>query len=159
MMKKPPRNLPCPCGSGKKYKNCCIHKDIDWVEMDDGEFARSVQLSEEARAAIENLRQSQVRAYGREPERIFEGAPPLEVIEHLTVEAMKKAGVEPALIYAFEETGMMVNEQNAQCMSDIDLEEWEDAINEYERKTGKKVRRRRLNEHDLHGILANGPKA
>jgi uncharacterized iron-regulated membrane protein len=20
------RNNPCPCGSGKKYKNCCLHK-------------------------------------------------------------------------------------------------------------------------------------
>ena len=23
------RNDPCPCGSGKKFKNCCIHKGID----------------------------------------------------------------------------------------------------------------------------------
>jgi hypothetical protein len=21
------RNAPCPCGSGKKYKNCCYHRD------------------------------------------------------------------------------------------------------------------------------------
>lgn len=26
-MKKPGRNEPCHCGSGKKYKNCCQHKD------------------------------------------------------------------------------------------------------------------------------------
>ena len=25
--KKIGRNDPCPCGSGKKYKNCCLHKD------------------------------------------------------------------------------------------------------------------------------------
>jgi hypothetical protein len=24
------RNAPCPCGSGKKFKHCCIGKDIDW---------------------------------------------------------------------------------------------------------------------------------
>ncbi len=23
------RNSPCPCGSGKKYKSCCIHKSVD----------------------------------------------------------------------------------------------------------------------------------
>jgi hypothetical protein len=23
-----PRNSPCPCGSGKKYKNCCFQKDF-----------------------------------------------------------------------------------------------------------------------------------
>ncbi len=24
-MKKPGRNEPCPCGSGRKYKKCCLH--------------------------------------------------------------------------------------------------------------------------------------
>ncbi|MGM0854719.1 MAG: SEC-C metal-binding domain-containing protein [Bacillota bacterium] len=23
------RNDPCPCGSGKKYKKCCINKNLD----------------------------------------------------------------------------------------------------------------------------------
>jgi len=22
------RNEPCPCGSGKKYKHCCLNKDV-----------------------------------------------------------------------------------------------------------------------------------
>ena len=26
-MTKIGRNKPCPCGSGKKYKNCCLKKD------------------------------------------------------------------------------------------------------------------------------------
>ena len=26
-MEKPGRNQPCPCGSGKKYKHCCLDKD------------------------------------------------------------------------------------------------------------------------------------
>jgi hypothetical protein len=25
-MPRPPRNAPCPCGSGKKYKRCCMVK-------------------------------------------------------------------------------------------------------------------------------------
>lgn len=24
------RNDPCPCGSGKKYKNCCLKEGNDW---------------------------------------------------------------------------------------------------------------------------------
>jgi hypothetical protein len=28
--KKISRNDPCPCGSGKKFKNCCLGKGIDW---------------------------------------------------------------------------------------------------------------------------------
>jgi hypothetical protein len=29
MARKHSRNAPCPCGSGKKYKNCCWDKGID----------------------------------------------------------------------------------------------------------------------------------
>ena len=36
---KPGRNDPCPCGSGKKYKKCCLPKDatsvanLSWQKM------------------------------------------------------------------------------------------------------------------------------
>ena len=33
-----PRNAPCPCGSGKKYKHCCLQKearrDLKSIEHD-----------------------------------------------------------------------------------------------------------------------------
>ncbi len=36
-MKKPGRNDPCPCGSGKKYKKCCLRQQqatpIDWQRL------------------------------------------------------------------------------------------------------------------------------
>lgn len=32
-MSKIGRNDPCPCGSGKKYKKCCINKDVENVPM------------------------------------------------------------------------------------------------------------------------------
>ena len=40
--KKPGRNERCPCGSGKKYKRCCLHKD---------EQAASEALAEQAAEA------------------------------------------------------------------------------------------------------------
>ena len=30
--KRPSRNAPCPCGSGKKYKHCCYGTDVERVE-------------------------------------------------------------------------------------------------------------------------------
>ncbi len=27
--KKPPRNSKCPCGSDKKYKNCCLVRSVE----------------------------------------------------------------------------------------------------------------------------------
>ena len=159
MTKKLSRNAPCPCGSGKKYKHCCIRKDFEWVRTDNGKIARSVQLPEEVMQALDGLRQAYVAQHGREPDRIFEGSPPLELMEHWTVEAMKKAGIEPALIYAFEKTdGLLVSDQNADKMPDTDIAEWEAAICEYEKKTGQKATRRRLSNQDFEGIARNGPK-
>jgi hypothetical protein len=34
MPMKPQRNDPCPCGSGKKYKKCCLPKDRDQAHGD-----------------------------------------------------------------------------------------------------------------------------
>lgn len=31
-IKLPNRNDPCPCGSGKKYKNCCMETDKKIIE-------------------------------------------------------------------------------------------------------------------------------
>ena len=39
------RNDKCYCGSGKKYKNCCMEKDIE-IER----FARKVKIVEDAQA-------------------------------------------------------------------------------------------------------------
>lgn len=38
-MKKVGRNQPCPCGSGRKYKLCCIAKDTQ-VENESTEAAK-----------------------------------------------------------------------------------------------------------------------
>jgi len=33
IMKKPGRNDPCPCGSGKKFKKCCFNK-VDFATFE-----------------------------------------------------------------------------------------------------------------------------
>jgi hypothetical protein len=50
------------------------------------------------------------------------------------VEDMKAAGLDPAFIYAFERTGLLVTEQNQHLIPDNDLAEWDAAVGEYERK-------------------------
>src|SRR5690625_4811893 len=37
------RNDPCPCGSGKKYKKCCIDKDIDFNTIQVGNSVNGEQ--------------------------------------------------------------------------------------------------------------------
>ena len=57
-----------------------------------------------------------------------------EHLEARMVEDMKAAGLDPAFIYAFEKTGLLVTEQNQHLIPENDLAEWDAAIEEYERK-------------------------
>ena len=42
-MSKVGRNDPCPCGSGKKYKKCCLSKTYTEVGKEDSIRARLVE--------------------------------------------------------------------------------------------------------------------
>jgi len=132
------RNAPCPCGSGKKYKQCCLKKSFDWVEDDDGTIRRSVpisdELADEIKLRIEDLRDE----LGREPQDddLLFGDEPFERVEHELAMAMRQAGTDPALIYAFEETGMIVSEDNQDLLSDEDLAEWHAAVRRYREQHG-----------------------
>src|SRR4051812_6359276 len=125
--KKLSRNTPCPCGSGKKYKHCCYGKGFDYEEGDDGTLFKSIPLTDDMKSALEEQRRKFIEKHGREPgpnDPVFFDMPPLEHVEHQMVEAMKKAGLNPVFIYAYEKTGRIVTEDNQHLLSDADLAEW-----------------------------------
>jgi len=138
--KKLSRNAPCPCASGKKYGRCCFDKGFDYLVDDDGNIVKSIPVSDELAAMIEEQKRRFVEKYGREPtegDSLFFDMPPLEHVEHFMVEGMKKAGLDPAIIYAFEKTGLLVTEANEHLISDKDRAEWDAAILEYQAKQGE----------------------
>lgn len=143
--KKISRNAPCPCGSGKKYKHCCYGKDFEWQEDEAGGIYKSVPISDDMADILDQQRQNFVK-HGREPgpdDPIFFDAPPVEQIEFQTDQAMKKAGIDPAFIHAYEKTGgLLVTEENKHLISDKDLAAWQDAIEEYRVKHGTAKQRR-----------------
>ncbi len=51
-----PRNAPCPCGSGKKYKNCCYGKGFEWVEDEDGTVGKSIPMTEEVKEVLQQAK-------------------------------------------------------------------------------------------------------
>ena len=55
-----------------------------------------------------------------------------EHLEHMLVEEMKQANVDPRFIYAFEKTGLLVTDFNYEVIPIPDLLAWQDAIEEYE---------------------------
>jgi hypothetical protein len=133
--KKLSRNAPCPCGSGRKYKHCCLTKGFDWIEDDNGTVRKSVPLSAEAVAILHEQRRRFVERFGREPgpnDLVFFDLPPVEQVEFQTAQAMRKAGIDEAIIYAYEKTGgLLVTEENMHLIPEKDLEAWRAAIEEY----------------------------
>ncbi len=131
------------------------------MESDDGTIGREIEMSEDLQDATRELMELFELRHGRKPgptDKLFDGAPPLEHIEHYTVEAMKKAGIDPALIYAYEQTSLMLNERNERLVPESDVAEWEAAIDEYEGKTAKKATQRRITDDDFQRILEHGPE-
>jgi hypothetical protein len=130
-------NARCPCGSGKKYKHCCWSKGFEWVEDEEGQIYKSTPMPREVKEALEQLRQEFLVKHGREPglgDFVFANRPHPEHLEAMMVEDLKAAGLDPAFIYAFEKTGLLVTEQNQHLIPENDLAEWDAAIEEYEAK-------------------------
>ena len=128
-------NAICPCGSGKEYGDCCHHKGFDWVVDEDGNTGKSVPVSDDLAKVVTEQHQKFVEEFGREPgpgDNLFFNMPHQEVVEHVMVEGMEQAGLDPAIIYAFEKTGLLVTEANEHLISDVDLKKWDGAVTEYE---------------------------
>jgi hypothetical protein len=137
--RKVSRNAPCPCESGKKYKQCCLRKDFEWLEDDDGNSFKSMPISDDMSDLLDEQRQSFVAEHGREPgpdDLVFPNMPHPEHAEHQMIQIMKEAGIDPAIIYATEKTGRLVTEANQHLLSDMVLDEWSAAIEEYEAEHG-----------------------
>ena len=104
---------------------------------EDGEIVKSIPMTDELADVIEEQKRKFVKKHGREPgpgDNLFFDMPPLEHTEHFMVEAMKQAGLDPAVIYAFEKTGLIVTEANEHLISDKDRAEWKAAVLEYRAK-------------------------
>lgn len=141
--KKYPRNAACPCNSGLKYKQCCIDKGFKWELLDNGEVAKVVPhppgINSKSMLEAQLIRFK--TKFGRHPnanDPIFfdpdENVPTQfseEKVFKMISEGLRAAGVNSDLIYAAEKTGMMVSEANYDQWSDSDIQEWNDAINEY----------------------------
>jgi len=128
-------NAVCPCGSKKKYKDCCTSKKFEWLIDNQGTIYRSVPICPESMPILKQYEKRFVKTFGRKPRGddplMFEGISSKEMDQKM-IDVMVKAGIDPAKIYAFAKTGLLPTEQNLSLIPDIDLREWEAAIDEYE---------------------------
>jgi hypothetical protein len=106
-----------------------------------GKIERRAKPPREALRALAEQRQAFVDKFGREPgpdDPLFFDPDPStpqpigeERLRRETLEAMRAAGIPPHLVYAYEKTGLMVNEHGYKNMTPEDRAEYEAAVKEY----------------------------
>jgi hypothetical protein len=110
----------------------------------------AMPMTDEVRAILERQEERFIETFGRSPgpwDPVFfdphADEPRLlndEVLDTALLEAMHRAGVHPALIYAYQKTGRMVTAENVEHLTQAELEEWHAAVDEwFERHEGDRA--------------------
>lgn len=134
---KIPRNSPCPCGSEKKYKHCCHGKAFSWEIDQDGSFQRLLPIEAPLKNLLNDMREDFLRHFEREPgdgDALFLAKYQLSSFDfnRKITETMEKVGLDPAHIYAFQKTGYLITNDNLNVAPGAAIQEWEDAITEFD---------------------------
>lgn len=135
--KVPRRNELCPCESGRNYGKCCAEKSFTWSKGSDGVWVKNVPLHPEALKIILAQEKEFVELFGRKPsgsDPIFFENVALYSDDMMKVEmdeALAKADIPRDIAYATKKTGLIVTAHNESLLTGQDIQEWNDAIQEY----------------------------
>lgn len=126
----------CPCGSNKKYKDCCEKKELKWVTIN-GKINKQLPLNDIASASFKTLLSQFSKSFGRntysyEPvfkilgfgDGVYENLVSKIIDEDLSLDKQ----------YAILKTGMIVSEYNYNQFSDLGIKEWKEAIKEFQKQ-------------------------
>lgn len=136
------RNSPCPCGSGKKFKHCCLGKDFTFAAEDQDSYELTMPMTPELKRIQARADADFRRHFERDP---GPGAPLLlakylfseQDLERETVAAMTAAGIDPAIIYAYKKTGYLQSESHLHRYTGSAIAEWDEAISEFDANGGE----------------------
>ncbi len=106
------RNDPCPCGSGKKYKKCCLNR---------GRRSPKVSRRPVERPVVTGANIQEISEQTEAP------AP-----QQATAAAMLRAGVSERIVWAYLETGLYITEANRAAQPADRLAKWEKALEAYD---------------------------
>ena len=113
---KPDRNKPCPCGSGRKFKKCCLAKARGTYKRSDPTKAPKLKHFPAPVAPVETDTQA-----------------PAD--KDSTAIALLNAGVDQAIVWAYLETGIYMTEANKTSHKAEDVQRWEKALEDYKNAT------------------------
>jgi hypothetical protein len=129
-------NAHCPCGTGRRHKDCCFDKAFHYLVDEEGDIVRSAPLQPEVAALLPEFQRAFMERHGRRmhPDDLLVGPDdPKQLLEFQAkvVKIMREDGIAPSLIYAFEKTGILLTEENRHMMPTSQVEEFEAAVEEY----------------------------
>lgn len=93
---------------------------------------RIVSLSPELAEALRHYKELREKELGRPlrpDEKIFDMTE--KEMDKVMVETMQQAGIAPELIHAYRKTGFILTDKNKHLFSPEELEEWNQAIQEF----------------------------
>jgi hypothetical protein len=118
--------------------------EIPWQAPLEADAKKTIPIDHATAEAIAQQQQLFREKFGRErgPEYPLFFDPESAVPEFLSVESQEatsralvqaagESGMDPALVYAMNKTGRIVTEQNMRLLTDADIQEWNDAVDEY----------------------------
>lgn len=139
--KKYPPNLPCPCGSSKQYKYCCVDSGVDFELNARGEVCTQLPMCEQMTAAPEQQWQTCIDT---DVEQRIDDELTLMRSDYLNIlsgciessycdimNALLEANIKPEVIYAYRKTGLLLTDSSLPMASEQSISEWNDAIDEY----------------------------
>jgi hypothetical protein len=129
-------NAHCPCGTGRRYKDCCFDKAFHYLVDEEGNIVRSAPLQPEVAALLPELQRAFMERHGRRmrsDDLLVGPEDPKQLLDFQSkvVKIMREDGIAPSLIYAFEKTGILLTEENRHMMPTSQVEEFEAAVEEY----------------------------
>lgn len=139
--RKYPKDKDCPCGSGKKYSECCIDRDFQWVINKEDFVSRIINLSNFPKQLLEGQRAEQERVsrgVDLENDLVF---PELQNIsdkeyKYMVIKMMEQINVPKSYIYAYERTDVSTIPGCEKKLMKCDYIKWKEAVDEYEQKNG-----------------------
>jgi len=138
--RKVSKNQLCPCGSGKKYKDCCAKKELKWM-LQNGKITKLLPINGVVSDSIKGLLRRFIKILGRRPygyEKLFKMLGIIDGSYEKIFSKMTDLNLPLAQQYATIKTGMFLSEFNSEQFSDLDLDEWDEAIEEFENKNSIK---------------------
>lgn len=124
----------CPCGSKKKYVECCKQKEIKW-KRDKASIIKEIKAEKLPMQLIQDYYDKKNQLWNRYlygSERIFSEMTLLDTSFSKHIKELRKLGFPEDELYAMYKTNRVITKFNASKVPDIEIQEWEEAKKEYQ---------------------------